>query len=79
MLSASFVTDSDGTGIAHEAPAFGEDDYELVASVLPKDRAKERLFCPVDEYGQFTDEVPERHGRNVIECNADIIKYLKQV
>jgi isoleucyl-tRNA synthetase len=26
---ADFVTDEDGTGIAHEAPAYGEDDYLL--------------------------------------------------
>ncbi len=26
---ADFVTDDSGTGIAHEAPAYGEDDYLL--------------------------------------------------
>jgi isoleucyl-tRNA synthetase len=29
VQTASFVTDSDGTGIVHCAPGFGEDDYKL--------------------------------------------------
>ena len=29
VLSADFVTAEDGTGIVHEAPAYGEEDYEL--------------------------------------------------
>ena len=29
VLAADFVTDEDGTGIVHEAPAYGEEDYEL--------------------------------------------------
>jgi len=79
VILADFVTDQDWTGIAHEAPAFGEDDYQLVASVLPKDRAKDWLFAPVDDYGQFTDAVPEWSGRHVLEANKDIIMHLKQM
>ena len=26
---AGFVTDSDGTGVVHCAPGFGEDDYKM--------------------------------------------------
>lgn len=29
VYNADFVTDSDGTGIAHEAPEFGDVDFEL--------------------------------------------------
>ena len=29
VLAADFVTSVDGTGIVHEAPAYGEEDYEL--------------------------------------------------
>jgi isoleucyl-tRNA synthetase len=78
VVVADFVTDKDGTGIAHEAPAFGEDDYRLVASLLPKDRAQEWLFAPVDEYGQFTEDVPQWVWRHVLEASKDIITYLKQ-
>jgi len=72
------VTEDSGTGIAHEAPAFGEDDYHLVMSILPPEQAKERLFNPVDDHGEFTDEVPDFAGRNVIETNKDVIKNLKE-
>lgn len=34
ILHADFVTTDSGTGIVHEAPAFGADDYDLVASHL---------------------------------------------
>jgi isoleucyl-tRNA synthetase len=34
ILHADFVTTESGTGIVHEAPAFGADDYDLVASHL---------------------------------------------
>lgn len=77
LVAADFVTDQDGTWIAHEAPAFGEDDYNLVTSILPKERAAEWLFAPVDDYGQFTADVPQRQGQNVIEANTDIIKHMK--
>lgn len=29
VVAAAFVTDSDGTGIVHCAPGFGEEDYKL--------------------------------------------------
>jgi isoleucyl-tRNA synthetase len=40
VLHAEFVTTADGTGIVHEAPAYGEEDYELckangISSVFP--------------------------------------------
>lgn len=29
VIAANFVTDSDGTGIVHCSPGFGEDDYKI--------------------------------------------------
>ena len=77
IMHADFVTTDSGTGIVHEAPAFGADDYELVASVLGKDNAQQRLFDPVNEYGEFTDDAPDFAGQNVIEANKSIITDLK--
>jgi mutator protein MutT len=68
VLDAEFVTDESGTGIAHEAPAFGEDDYNLVAGFLGRDRAHEWLFNPVDDNGEFTDAVTERAGDECDRC-----------
>ncbi len=84
ILHADFVTEDSGTGIAHEAPAFGEDDYNLVTGleedwkiIFAPDMANERLFNPVDDNGEFTDEVPDFAGMNVIEANKHVIQYLK--
>jgi isoleucyl-tRNA synthetase len=77
ILHADFVTIESGTGIVHEAPAFGADDYELVAGVLGKDNAQQWLFDPVNEYGEFTTDAPDFAGQNVIEANKEIIQELK--
>ena len=85
IVHAEFVTEESGTGIAHEAPAFGEDDYRLVVGLMdadqklfPAEKARERLFNPVNDHGEFTDDVPDFAGTNVIEANKAVIKVLKE-
>lgn len=65
---ADYVTTSDGTGIVHIAPAFGEDDYQVGQKYnLP-------VLQPVDESGKYTTTPWE--GKFVIDCDVDIIKWL---
>ena len=67
---ADYVTTSDGTGIVHIAPAFGEDDYQIGRRYdLP-------VFNPVGEDGKYTDT--PWAGRFVMEegVDVDIIKWL---
>ena len=72
VTCADFVTTTDGTGIVHIAPAFGEDDYSVgKAYDLP-------VLKLVNEKGLFTDDVPYFAGRNNFEANDDIIKLLKE-
>lgn len=78
VLAADFITTDDGTGIAHEAPAFGEDDYQLVIQHLPQQEAKDWLFHPVDEFGAYTNEITEWQGINVFEANKEVIKAIKE-
>ena len=54
------------------------EDYNAVAQFLPRDDSKNRLFLPVNEYGEFTDEVPEWKGIRVYDANKDIIQRLKE-
>ncbi|MDX9971273.1 MAG: isoleucine--tRNA ligase [Candidatus Gracilibacteria bacterium] len=72
VILADFVTTEDGTGIVHMAPAFGEDDFNACK--------KENIafFMPVDDNGEFTDEVPELKGKHVFEANDEILKRLKE-
>lgn len=77
IIAGEFVSTEDGTGIVHIAPSFGAEDFEAVAQFLPREEAKKRLFLPVNEYGEFTDEVPDRKGMRVYEANKDVIQKLK--
>ncbi|HJE09936.1 MAG TPA: class I tRNA ligase family protein, partial [Corynebacterium glutamicum] len=71
ILGAEYVTTEDGTGIVHQAPAFGEDDMNTcnAAGIEP--------VIPVDMDGKFTGLVPEYQGQLVFDANKDIIKDLK--
>ncbi|MGZ4519715.1 MAG: isoleucine--tRNA ligase [Mycobacteriaceae bacterium] len=71
VLSAAYVTTTDGTGIVHIAPAFGEED-KLVA-----DAAGIEPVVPVDAGGRFTAEVPPYAGLQVFDANAPIIRDLR--
>jgi isoleucyl-tRNA synthetase len=76
VVSDDYVTSESGTGVVHQAPAFGEDDYRvcLREGIIQKDGA---LFCPVDGDGNFTDEVKQFAGRYVKEADRDIIRLLQ--
>ena len=72
VISGEYVTTDSGTGLVHQAPAFGEDDYKAFqASGL------EAFACPVTLQGEFTDEVPDFAGRHVKDTDKDIIAALK--
>ena len=71
VLNGDFVTDTEGTGIVHIAPGFGEDDF-----VLCKNNNIE-LVCPVDEGGKFTNEINDFQGIHVFDANQKIIDALK--
>lgn len=69
---ADYVSMSDGTGIVHTAPAFGEDDYKLGKLYdLP-------FVQPVDGEGKFTSEVTPWAGQFVKAADKDIIRHLKE-
>ena len=59
------------------APAFGMEDFDAVAAFLPREDARNWLFLPVDEYGEFTADVPDYKGVRVYDANKDIITRLK--
>ena len=74
VISADYVSDGDGTGIVHIAPAFGEDDY-LAAKALD---SKFPVILNVDDYGNFDSTVKDWAGQNIFEANPKIIDWLKQ-
>jgi isoleucyl-tRNA synthetase len=72
VVADDYVTTESGTGIVHQAPAFGEDDYRVVRA-----SGIEAFVCPVTLNGRFTDEVPDFAGRDVKDADKDIIRMLK--
>ncbi|MES3032156.1 MAG: class I tRNA ligase family protein [Patescibacteria group bacterium] len=81
---ADFVTTEKGTGIAHEAPAFGEEDADLAkANSIP-------WIIHVDETGRFKAEVVDFAGLKVkpkdtledkdahLRSDIEVIKYLQK-
>lgn len=71
ILLGDHVTDTDGTGIVHTAPAFGEDDYQICQ------KYGITLVIPVDDDGKFTQEVPDFAGQHVKDADKNIIAWLK--
>ncbi|WP_036966519.1 isoleucine--tRNA ligase [Promicromonospora kroppenstedtii] len=71
VVEADFVTTTDGTGLVHNAGAFGEEDKQV------SDREGVDPVIPVGADGAFTFPVEEYAGLQVFAANAPIIDHLK--
>ncbi len=84
VIKGDFVSDTDGTGIVHLAPNFGEDDARVCQEndIAP-------LVSPIDQNGYFDDTIKELSGkyfrfdREVGEHTTDnanewVIQYVKE-
>ena len=71
VVAGDFVTKEDGSGIVHQAPAFGADDY----AVLKKEKGE--LYVTVDEAGKISLESPWK-GLDVQTASDRIIEYLNE-
>jgi len=80
VVAADFVTVDTGTGVVHQAPAFGEVDYELLLAEQARFVEGEGppLLCAVAPDGTFTHEAPEYQGRWVKEADGDIVRELRR-
>ncbi|QKJ25151.1 isoleucine--tRNA ligase [Aquiluna borgnonia] len=71
VLVADYVADSDGTGIVHQAPAYGEDDQNVCqAAGIP-------TYVSINERGQFNSVVGPYEGQHVFDANKPITQDLK--
>ncbi len=70
VITDDYVTLTDGTGVVHQAPAFGEDDNRICRkNGIP-------LVQLVDAQGRFMAPTPWE-GRFVKDCDDDIMKELR--
>ncbi|HEY8525914.1 MAG TPA: isoleucine--tRNA ligase [Acidimicrobiales bacterium] len=72
VVAADYVSDDDGSGIVHIAPAFGEEDAQVGrAEGLP-------VLNPVDAEATFDHRVPRWQGRFVKDADPEIIAELRE-
>ena len=76
LLNGTYVTGDNGTGIVHQAPAFGEDDYNIAREygIISNKRPPPD---PVDERGYFMAKAKDFAGLHVKKADREIIKHLK--
>ena len=73
VVADDYVTTDEGTGLVHQAPAFGEDDYRILQAA-----GIEAFACPVTLGGIFTDEVRDFAGQFVKDADREIIRHLRE-
>jgi isoleucyl-tRNA synthetase len=73
VLVADYVADTDGTGIVHQAPAYGEDDQNVCqAAGIP-------TYVSINERGQFNSVIAPYQGQHVFDANKPITQDLKSM
>ncbi|KAI1890396.1 hypothetical protein AGOR_G00153290 [Albula goreensis] len=77
VVMDNYVREEEGTGVVHQAPYFGADDYRVCMDydIIQKDSAP---ICPVDASGCFTADVTDFVGQYVKDADKNIIKLLKE-
>ena len=80
VVAADFVTTDSGSGVVHQAPAFGEVDFQVLVDEQARFVAGQgpQLINAVAPDGKFTAEAPDYQGRWVKDCDKDITRRLKE-
>lgn len=71
ILVAEYVATGEGTGIVHQAPAYGEDDQIITAA------HGIGVIISVDDSGKFLSDVSDFAGQHVFDANKPITQRLK--
>lgn len=71
VLVDDYVTTTDGTGIVHQSPAYGEDDLRITqAAGMP-------VIVSLDEGGRFIDAVTDVAGELWFDANRPLIRLIQ--
>ncbi len=73
VIPADYVSDTDGTGIVHIAPAYGAEDFWAAKNI----DAKFPVLLNVDTYGNFDNSVTDFAGENIFDATPKILDWLK--
>ena len=72
IILSHHVTMETGTGVVHTAPGHGEDDFKLGK------KYDLEIFSPVDEFGKYTEQVPQYKGINIFDANPLLVEQFKK-
>ena len=75
LYLADYVSDTDGTGIVHSAPAYGLDDFN---SCVGHGMAYKDILNPVQGNGVYTDELPLFGGLHIWKAVPRVLEVLAQ-
>ena len=80
VVDANFVTTDSGSGIVHQAPAFGEVDHDVLVEQSKRfvEDEKLELLCAIGPDGKFTDDFPEQKGVWVKDADKPISRMLRE-
>jgi isoleucyl-tRNA synthetase len=71
ILVADYVATGEGTGIVHQAPAYGEDDQVTCAAAgIP-------VIISVDDGGKFLSQIADVAGLQVFDANKPLVQKLR--
>ncbi|MET4704170.1 isoleucine--tRNA ligase [Frigoribacterium sp. UYMn621] len=71
VLVADYVATGEGTGIVHQAPAYGEDDQITCAAAdIP-------VIISVDDGGKFLSQISDVAGLQVFDANKPLVQKLR--
>ena len=71
VLVADYVATGEGTGIVHQAPAYGEDDQVTCAAAgIP-------VIISVDDGGKFLPQIADVAGLQVFDANKPLVQKLR--
>lgn len=73
ILFADYVANDTGTGAVHTAPGHGEEDYETGIEYGLD------IYSPLNDRGEFLDEVEFFKGMNVFDSNKHVIAKLEEL
>ncbi|MBI5161457.1 MAG: isoleucine--tRNA ligase [Micrococcales bacterium] len=72
VLVADYVATGEGTGIVHQAPAYGEDDQQVCAAAgIP-------VVLSLDDGGRFLSSVPPVAGQRWFDANPVLVRLLRE-
>jgi isoleucyl-tRNA synthetase len=73
IIVGDYVADSEGTGVVHQSPAYGEDDQKLCeAAGIP-------VYVSVNERGEYNSVITDFVGQHVFEANKPITQKIKDM